>query len=85
MVRSTRRANPFCGPGCEPGRWPVVPAPDFQSGGAGFQTRGNARDMNFRALALVRAFPAETPPLGPQTPFFSLLLYVKAKARTLHS
>jgi hypothetical protein len=41
MVRSTRRANPFCGPGCEPGRWPVVPAPDFQSGGAGFQTRGN--------------------------------------------
>ena len=30
-----------------------VPAPDFQSGGAGFQTRGNARHTSFWALALV--------------------------------
>ena len=33
----------------------VVPAPDFQSGGAGFQTRGHARYINFGALALVAA------------------------------
>ena len=31
-----------------------VPAPDFQSGGAGFQTRENALSANDRALALVR-------------------------------
>jgi hypothetical protein len=33
----------------------LVPAPDFQSGGAGFQTRGNVRYINFGALALVAA------------------------------
>src|SRR3984885_14801693 len=39
-----------------------VPAPDFQSGGAGFQTRGNARHTNFRALALMAAaYPMQNP------------------------
>ncbi len=32
----------------------VVPAPDFQSGEAGFQTRENALSFNYRALALVK-------------------------------
>jgi len=31
-----------------------VPAPDFQSGEAGFQTRENALSCNYRALALVK-------------------------------
>ena len=38
--------NPLCRPLCSPG---------LQSGGAGFQTRGNARSKNFAALALVAA------------------------------
>jgi hypothetical protein len=35
-----------------------VEAPDFQSGGAGFQTRGNAPTYELRALALVAASQA---------------------------
>ena len=35
-------------------RGEAVPAPDFQSGEAGFQTRENALSCNDRALALVK-------------------------------
>src|ERR1700723_2103072 len=41
----------------------TVPAPDFQSGGAGFQTRENALFPNDWALALVRTDPSS--PISP--------------------
>jgi hypothetical protein len=42
--------------------------------------RGALQIPNTRLYSL-----AEMPLSGPQTPFFSLLLYVRAKARNLHS
>src|SRR5271163_1383499 len=44
-TRATRSSVP------SPGPQSVVPAPDFQSGGAGFQTRGNGRYINLGALS----------------------------------
>src|ERR1700689_2811140 len=41
-----------------------VPAPDFQSGGAGFQTRGNAPHTKFWALALVAPSYSNAKPGG---------------------
>src|ERR1700722_14035802 len=53
----------------------VVPAPDFQSGGAGFQTRGNALPCSDPALALVRM---------PQAPQLTRTFFVTSTRAVKH-